>query len=381
MIHVVVLAWVSLWAIAAAWGGMYSWHYFVTGAQMIGSPQAVHVFAAHPELQMGPLTLWTALALARSAGMSAAAGAALMMLVGVGVTAALSRLPPWAVSRASRRDLVLVIGVVLAPAWSVLAVHYGHLDDVMALLMTVSAMVALSRGRWAFAAVLVAAATGFKPWAAPFAVALLAGPRPVRTLSNFAALVGLPWAYFVIGDPGTLHLSSFVISVAPDSALRVLGSQALTTPVWDRPAQLLLGVVLAVFAVRRRRVAAVPFLVLDARMLLDPGTYPYYASGLIVAALVVDLLDPSRPRRHHVPVPVLAVAVSGAMAVTAVLNAWGMGPVAGVVRAAFLVGAPVYVFSRRGRGTGTASTSEVETVRQDRLHLGPAGLSSPGSRP
>ena len=72
---------------------MYSWHYFVTGAQVIGSTQTVHVFATHPELQMPPLTLWTALAVARSAGASTAAGAALMMLVGVGVTAALSRLP------------------------------------------------------------------------------------------------------------------------------------------------------------------------------------------------------------------------------------------------------------------------------------------------
>ena len=34
------------------------------------------------------------------------------------------------------------------------------------------------------------------------AVALLAGPRAVRTLSIFTALVGLPWAYYVIGDPG-----------------------------------------------------------------------------------------------------------------------------------------------------------------------------------
>ncbi len=337
-VSILLVLWTSLWALAAAWQGMYSWHYFVTGARVLASPDGVHVFAAHPELQMGPLTLVAALGIVSWGGAVAivVAGAG-MLLLGALVLAMvlLLRRDDAGTERAQR---LLVVGVLLAPAWTVLAVHYGHLDDALALTAMVAAMLALTRSRPGLAAVMLAVATGFKPWAAPCAVVLLASPRAVRHVVIFLVLVVAPWAFFVVGDPATLHLSSFVIDVAPDSALRALGVSAATTPGWDRPLQLLLSLGLGVWAVRRGRVYAVPFVVVAVRMLLDPGTYPYYTAGLLVAALVLDLRE-----RDHRLVPRYALGVAVWLVACAVLNAMTLPVIAGYVRATYLVASLVMV--------------------------------------
>lgn len=62
----------------------------------------------------------------------------------------------------------------------------------------------------------------------------------------------------------------------------------------DRPAQLALGVVVALVCVNAGRWAAVPLAVVAARLLLDPKTYPYYSSGLLMCAAILDLLSPGR---------------------------------------------------------------------------------------
>ncbi|MEO7058549.1 MAG: hypothetical protein ABI083_02400 [Lapillicoccus sp.] len=331
-VSIVLAVWTVLWAGAVAWQGMYSWHYFVTGARVLGSPDAVHVFAAHPELQMGPLTLVVALGLVSWGGAVATvvAGAG-MLLVGVLVLVMVLLLRPVG-SGTERAQRLLVVGLLLAPAWTVLAVHYGHLDDVLALAATAGAMLAMSRSRPGLAAVVLAVAVGFKPWAAPCAVVLLASPRAARHLGLFAVLVLAPWAIFLVGDPSTLHIGSFAIAVAPDSALRALGLAASTTPVWDRPLQLLVSVALGAWAVRRGHLYAVPFVVLATRMLLDPGTYPYYTTGLLVAALVLDL------RGHgHRLVPRYTLGVSVWLGATAALNAMALPAAAGYLRAAYLL--------------------------------------------
>ncbi len=340
-VSLVLVVWTSLWALVAAWHGMYSWHYFVTGARFLGSPLGAHVFAAHPELQMGPLTLVVALGFVSWGGSAAVAGAG-MLLLGALVLAMVLLLVRHVESGTERAQRLLVVGVLLAPAWAVLAVHYGHLDDALALAATVGAMLAVSRSRPGLAAVVLAVAVGFKPWAAPFAVILVASPRAARHLCLFLVLVVAPWAVFVLGDPSTLHIGSFAIAVAPDSALRALGLSASTTPVWDRPLQLLLSVALGAAAVHRGRLYAVPFVVLATRMLLDPGTYPYYTTGLLVAALVLDLRE-----RSHRLVPRYALGVALWFAVVAVLNAAALPAVAGYLRASYLMAClPMVVFTR-----------------------------------
>ena len=351
-------AWATFWVAVSAPHGMYSWHYFATGAHILRSPDAAHVFAAHPELQMGPLTLVVA-ALITPAGGAAGVivAAATMMLLGVLVLAMLVHVFPLAhgVERLAR---LLVVGALLTPAWTVLAVHYGHLDDALALTATVAATLAMTRSRPWLVAVLLAVATGCKPWAAPFAVVLLARPRAARHLALFLALVAVPWVFFVVRDPATLNITSFAIDVAPDSALRAFGVSAASTPAWDRPLQLTLGVALGLWLVRRGRAYAVPFVVLAVRMLLDPGTYPYYTTGLVVAALLLDITG-----RDHRLLPRHTVGVVLWLAAGASLNAMSLPATAGYLRAAYLVASVVLVLvgGRRGAPSPRAPAQRGDT--------------------
>jgi hypothetical protein len=97
------------------------------------------------------------------------------------------------------------------------------------------------------------------------------------------------WLPFVLADPLTLQAGRFSIPNDASSSLRALGIAAASTPAWDRPVQLLLGIALGALAVRRGRWLVVPAVVLSVRMLLDPGAYSYYTSGLLLATVVLDL--------------------------------------------------------------------------------------------
>lgn len=169
--------------------------------------------------------------------------------------------------------------------------HYVHLDDALALVLLVAAMLAVTRQRPVMAALLLAASADAKPWAVAFVPLLLALPRDrwARALGAWAAGLAVAWLPFLLADPGTVHAGRFAIPNDASSSLRALGITAPGTPMWDRPVQVLLGVALAVVAVRRGRWLAVPAVVLSVRMLLDPATYPYYGAGLVLATVLVDL--------------------------------------------------------------------------------------------
>ena len=322
------LVWAALWVAAAAVGGMYSWHYFDTAATVLRSPAAAHLYALHPELQIGPLAVVAAAVLTLpGAGIGLVVAAAVMLGLLVPLLWMLVRLSTCSRSLPDLAPRLFVLVVVLSPAWSVLAIHYGHLDDVLALVATAAAFLAVRRSRWTAAAVLLAAAAGFKPWAVPFAVALLTPSVPRRHLATYTALLVAPWVWFVLHDPRTLTAGGFTIPVAADSVLRALGVTAPATPAWDRPAQLLLATAAALVLARRGRPLAIPVAVLTVRMLLDPGTYLYYTTGLLVAALIFDL-----GTRPHRTIPVHAGAVTAWLALDALLQFAHLDPTAGVVR-------------------------------------------------
>lgn len=307
-------------SIASAWGGMYSWHYFVTGGQALLSGTAgggLHTYASHPELQMGPLTLLVAAPLSQAGFLpSALLGALLMTGVGLLVLLAAARLASQVTGRSVGARAVGWAGAAFLPVWQVLAVHYGHLDDALALGALPLGLLALAHRRPVVAALLLAAATDAKPWAAPVAVVLLvlASPARGRAVTAYVLAVVLPWVPFVLADRRTLDVGRFTIDVADDSVLRLLGVHAAATPPWDRPAQLALGALLAWVAVRRGRLLAVPLVVVAARIVLDPGTYAYYAAGLAVGAMLVDLAT----RR----VPVLTLVTAGWVALDLVVSPW-----------------------------------------------------------
>ncbi|HEX3784779.1 MAG TPA: hypothetical protein VHX38_34395 [Pseudonocardiaceae bacterium] len=293
----------------------YSWHFFAEAASLLigqhpaddAFPGGLHLYANYPQLQFGPLTvLITVLLLPFSDG-----GWFLvtwfMTLTGLVVLYLLDR-----TVRALRPDVdlngwpaaitMLVGGVSFLVSWELLAVHFGHLDDVLALLLLAMAMAAAADNAQILAGLCVGLAVDAKPWALACAVLLL-GPcceRPLRASWRAVAVAGLvicvAWLPFVLGDPHTLSAAaSFTIPNSPASALRALGVTSANTPPWDRAAQIGIGCLLGAVAILRRRFAAVLALGIGARIALDPSVYSYYTAGLALGVLLWDLAGYRRP--------------------------------------------------------------------------------------
>jgi hypothetical protein len=284
-------AWMSLWALAHVPAALVSWHFVVSGSRLLLSPGQIgglHLYATHPELQMGPLTFLAAAPV--SGAPEWLSGAVVSIIIAAAGPALLIAAPRVLGVTITDRQRGLAAGVLL-PIWAELAVHYTHLDDALALLLVVAAMFAASRERAVLTALLLAASADAKPWALAFVPILLVLPRARwhRGAWLWGAGVAVAWLPFVIADPTTLHAGRFSIPNDPSSSLRVLGVASPSTPMWDRPLQVLLGVALGVVAVRRGRWLVVPVVAICARMLLDPGTYPYYTAGLVLATVLADL--------------------------------------------------------------------------------------------
>ncbi len=283
--------WMALWAAVQVGQALVSWHFVATGAALLTSDEAgagMHLYAAHPQLQVGPLTFLAAAPLnGLPPWLSGWMAAVVIAATGPAMLHSLSRLPHLTVTDRQRG----LAAAVLLPVWAELAVHYTHLDDALALVLLVAGMHAVARSRPIPAALLLAASADAKPWALAFVPLLLVLPRDrwYRALLMWLAAVAAPWLPFVLADPQTLYAGKFSIPNVASSSLRAIGVTTASTPSWDRPVQLLLGVVLGAVSVRRGRWMVVPAVVLAVRMLLDPGAYPYYTAGLVLATVILDV--------------------------------------------------------------------------------------------
>ncbi|WP_285619380.1 hypothetical protein [Actinoallomurus iriomotensis] len=295
--------WWCLWTWTAIWtglrlpGGGGSWHYFAQGSRLLFGDdpgQGLHLYAAHPDLQIGPIAFLVATPL-RLLGATPGRLLALtaMSLTGPLVLYALWRLAPAGTRQPSR---LLTTGLLFLPVWAELVTHAGHLDDVLALLFAVAALHAVRSGHPVAAGLLVAASADAKPWAAAFAPLVLAVARPDRwrAAAACAAGVAVAWLPFLLYDGHTLTAASFAIPTATSSGLRALGFTYPRTPSWDRPAQLALGCLLGTLAVIRGRWPAVIVLATAARILLDPEVYSYYTAGILLGAVAYDLVASDR---------------------------------------------------------------------------------------
>ena len=299
----------AVWIALSVWTGLcsllhgaaagYSWHYFLLGARLLtgsaGAGTGLHLYAAHPELQIGPLALAIAVPFSW-AGPTFGLLLAAMALTALGLLA-LRVLVTAAERTAPISDsLLLLTGICLMPVWAELATHFTHLDDGLTLGFAVLALSAVASDRPLMVGLCLAAAIGCKPWAIAFAPLLLALAPQQRRRAALLTLLGVlaVWLPFLVGDPGTAALGHFSIVNAADSGLRALGVNSARTPPWDRAAQAVLGVTVAAVVVRRKRWPAVLLAGIAARMLLDPQTYPYYTAGLVLAAAAVDILRPQR---------------------------------------------------------------------------------------
>jgi hypothetical protein len=282
------------------------WHYYADGGRALfggsygeGGRGGVHLFADHPELTTGPLSLLAArgLLLFGADGWFAAHVA----------IAALGLVAIWVLERAGasfrrRRELQvasLVGGLLLVRMWNELALT-GHLDDALALgALSVVAWAVISRKPYVAGFALAAAVT-CKPWAI-VAVPLLAA-LPARRLVAFAitpVAVACAAAPFVLGDARTLAASGrYIPGIASDSGLRVLHLAAGDAPSWLRAAQLAACLAVATLAVLRGRPEVVLFLALATKVALDSQTVAYYSAAALLGALAYDLIG----RRSALPV-------------------------------------------------------------------------------
>jgi len=297
----VLYGWTAAWGLLTAWGGGYSWHYLAQGAHLLTHPgpagAGLHLYASHPDLQIGPLALLLAVpfeALGPTWGKLLAE--AVLTFLGPVLLHVLSAARQSLTGRRPPPALLLCTGLLVLPVWCQVATHFTHLDDALAIAFTCVAALAVAQGRPFGAALALAAAADSKPWALGFTVLLLALPTSQRWRSLAVASLGAAfgWLPFVLADPRTLDLGRFSIHNVDNSALRALGAHGASTPAWDRPAQLALGVMVALICVRRGHWAAAPLAVVAARLLLDPQTYSYYSSGLLMCAALLDMLSPKR---------------------------------------------------------------------------------------
>ena len=317
----------------------FGWHYFVTGARLLDSGHALHLFVLDPALQSGPLAFAAVLSL------TALLPAHLAELVGMAAMAAAGLLVVWLLELLTRRSeagvspgRLLAIGLAVTGVWPELAVHWAHPDDVLALTALLGALLALAHGRAVAAAVLVGLAVDCKPWALLFVPLLLLGPRRTRlaTAAACAVTVGAAWAPFVLADPATLAAVHFRIPVDRASLLHLVGVRG-GTPSWCRYAQLVAGAGLVVVAVRRHRWHAALLVGVCARMALDPATKNYYDAGLTLAAAVFDAVAASA-------VPWLTLAAVGMVYLPSYLL--GSLPIErALLRGVFLLGAPVLLLA------------------------------------
>jgi len=193
------------------------------------------------------------------------------------------------------RGHLLIAGATFLFAWNLLALNSLHIDDVIALTCaacTVNVMV--RRWDWWWAALAIGAAAAAKPWAIMFLPLLCALPagRRIRAAA-VAVVVGLGvWAPFVIADSKTLVAARYTIVNARSSVLRLIGVRNPRTPKWDRLTQLLTTLGIGGLAVVRDRWEGIVLATIAVRLMLDPGVNAYYTPGLVLGALIWDLLRP-----------------------------------------------------------------------------------------
>jgi hypothetical protein len=304
--------WTLAWFVHFARNGGMAWHFFAEGGALLfgGTPHpgapagGLHLYANYPQLQIGPVAFAIAQVL-RQVGphQGVFAAEAVLTLAGLYLVHAVARIaltvrPQLGRRPAALRLTLLAGGAVFMVGWEGLATTFAHLDDAAALVLAVLAVRAALAGRPVLTGLCVGLATDAKPWALVFLpiVFLL----PVRAWGKAAVsmlgAIAVAWLPFAIADHHTVAALHYTIRNVPASALRALGVSNPRTPSWDRPAQVLIGWVLAAAAVWRGRWPAVILLGVGARVALDPADWGYYTAGVLLGALLWDVLGTRRPR-------------------------------------------------------------------------------------
>ena len=285
---VLVAAWTVFWAWRMWPVSGLSWHFSVDGARLLLHGSGFNLFADAPWLQTGPLSLVVA-GMLDPLPPNVGKGLALISMTAAGplLIAALAPL----VAPARRHGRMFIAAMVLIPAWAVLSVRWGHLDDVLAMIFAIVALRAVSADRPVLAGAVLALAIAAKPWAVGFLPLLLVLPRGrIRAAVTAAAGTVLTWAPFILANPRTLGALHPPVGLSPASGLHALGARGVYVPRWGRTLQLLLAPAAAAAAVLTRGLSGVLLASIAVRLALDPKDNAYYIGSAALAAVVFDLL-------------------------------------------------------------------------------------------
>ena len=330
-------------ALAKQPGG--DWSFFAAAGRTLGSGRWAHLYVDHPNIQTGPITIVIAWAI-DPLGLAAVRLA--IMLTGIAVMGLLV----WSSRGLPGVRWRLAIGGAALALWWPQMSFFGHLDDALVLLLAVAGVVMARREQRLATGVLGGVAVGVKPTGV-FLLALAvprSGWRSAKAWVPFgvaAAIGAVWWLPFVIGDRGTLDGLRPRVVIATDSVLGLFGLDGQVPSAALRMAQLVLVLGLASLAMLRRGPAAVLWVGVAARLLLDAATWPYYTAGFVLGALVWEAYQ----SRHRLPWATLAAAVLLAprwLVESDTVRAW--------MRLVACVGAIAVVFA--GWGTGQRSGDE-----------------------
>jgi hypothetical protein len=301
---IILLIWAAYLLPATPRGWVGDWRYFVEGSRLLlsegpaGPAGGLHIFANYPFLQVGPLSLIAAhVTLLTASGTGYASATVAIMALGLATVLLVERAAKRAMAdgAAGSHHLLLAAtsigGVILLKEWSVIAA-VGHLDDALTLTLGAAAVYCVVRRQPALAGIAVGLAVAAKPWGVFVVPALFAlrGRLAALACGLAATIAAVAWLPFVIADPRTLAAGKYTILNQGDSTLRILGVGAATTPEWVRPTQLVVCLLVGSLIVRRGRWPAFLLVAVAARLVLDGGTYVYYDAGLVLGALLVDVL-------------------------------------------------------------------------------------------
>lgn len=281
---------VTLWAALWAWWSWrpsgLSWHHFADGAARLTGGSGLAVFADNPELQVGPLSLVVA-ALAGEGDRGRVVAELAMAATGPLLLVLLAPL----VTGPHRRLRLALAAVSLLPAWSVLAVRWGHLDDVLAMLLAVLAVRAVAAGRASLTGVALGVAIAAKPWAVGFLPLVLGLERGrIRAAATAIGTTAVAWLPFLLAAPGTLRALRPDVPLIPGSGLHSLGVRGELVPGWGRTVQLVAAPAVALVVALRAAWPGVLLAAVAVRLALDPQDNPYYVGSAAAAAVVFDLV-------------------------------------------------------------------------------------------
>ena len=274
--------------------------FFVTAFHNLVDRDGLFVYRWTANVQTGPVSL---LAYGACSALGRAWFTPVVAVVGSAVV--------WATAHIGRRrglplrPVVLALGGLLTLLeWRSLG-RWGHLDDALALASAVAALAAHEHRRPRVAALVLGVSLAIKPWAVMF-LPLAIDPASLTVVDDarvgavqrwrhrlsgpVVALVtgGAFWLPFVVASPDTLNGIRPQVSIAADSVLHLVTRQWGGVPAGLRVAQLLLGLAVVLWTVRRGHPSCALLAGVAVRLLFEAATWPYYTAALVAGAFLWD---------------------------------------------------------------------------------------------